>query len=172
MATTIAKPELLVGKRLRRREDPRLITGTATYVDDIKMPGMLYAVIVRSPHAAATIKSMDISKAASHPGVAAVFTGKDTEKVGPVPCGASLPGLVVLLSKNFIRLAAVAILIATPLAWWAMTKWLQDFIYRADMDWKVYLLAGLLVLSITLITVSVQAIKAAMINPVKNLKVE
>ena len=48
MATTIAKPELLVGKRLRRREDPRLITGTATYVDDIKMPGMLYAALVRS----------------------------------------------------------------------------------------------------------------------------
>src|SRR5271169_5988816 len=95
MATTTAKPELLVGKRLRRREDPRLITGTATYVDDIKMPGMLYAVIVRSPHAAALIKSMDISKAAQHPGVAAVFTGKDTEKVGPVPCGASLPGLRV-----------------------------------------------------------------------------
>src|SRR6202161_699503 len=93
MATTIAKPELLVGKRLRRREDPRLITGTATYVDDMKMPGMLHAVIVRSPHAAASIKSMDISKAAAHQGVAAVFTGKDTEKVGPVPCGASLPGL-------------------------------------------------------------------------------
>ena len=49
MATTTAKPELLVGKRLRRREDPRLITGTATYVDDMKMPGMLYATIVRSP---------------------------------------------------------------------------------------------------------------------------
>jgi carbon-monoxide dehydrogenase large subunit len=95
MATTTTKPELLVGKRLRRREDPRLITGTATYVDDMKMPGMLYATIVRSPHAAATIRSMDISKAASHPGVAAVFTGKDTEKVGPVPCGASLPGLRV-----------------------------------------------------------------------------
>ncbi|HXB91793.1 MAG TPA: ABC transporter permease [Puia sp.] len=86
--------------------------------------------------------------------------------------GASLPGLVVLLSKNFIRLAAVAILVAFPLAWWAMTKWLQDFIYRVDMDWKVYLLAGLLVLSITLITVSIQAVKTALINPVKNLKVE
>lgn len=95
MATTTAKPELLVGKRLRRREDPRLITGTATYVDDMKMPGMLYAAIVRSPHAAAKIRSMDTSKAAAHPGVAAVFTGKDTEKVGPVPCGASLPGLRV-----------------------------------------------------------------------------
>jgi carbon-monoxide dehydrogenase large subunit len=95
MATTLTKHETLVGKRIRRREDPRLITGTATYVDDIKMPGMHYASIVRSPHAAANIKSIDISKAAALPGVAAVFIGRDTEKVGPVPCGASLPGLRV-----------------------------------------------------------------------------
>src|SRR5580700_6821645 len=95
MATTTTKPETLVGKRIRRREDPRLITGTATYVDDIKMPGMHYAAIVRSPHAAANIRSMDTSKAAAHKGVLAVFTGKDTENVGAVPCGASLPGLRV-----------------------------------------------------------------------------
>jgi carbon-monoxide dehydrogenase large subunit len=95
MATTLTKHDTLVGKRIRRREDPRLITGTATYVDDIKMPGMHYAAIVRSPHAAANIKSIDITKAAAHPGVAAVFIGRDTEKVGPVPCGASLPGLRV-----------------------------------------------------------------------------
>ena len=95
MATTTTKPETQVGKRLRRREDPRLITGTATYVDDIKMPGMHYAAIVRSPHAAANIRSIDTSKAAAHKGVLAVFTGKDTENVGAVPCGASLPGLRV-----------------------------------------------------------------------------
>src|SRR5262245_50988826 len=93
--TTITKTEKLVGKRIRRREDPRLITGTATYVDDIKMPGMHYAAIVRSPHAAARIRSIDTSKASSHPGVLAVFTGRDTATVGPVPCGASLPGLRV-----------------------------------------------------------------------------
>ncbi|HLX44712.1 MAG TPA: xanthine dehydrogenase family protein molybdopterin-binding subunit [Bryobacteraceae bacterium] len=95
MATTTTKPETLVGKRLRRREDPRLITGTATYVDDIKMPGMHYAAILRSPHAAANIRSIDTSKAASHKGVLAVFTGKDTHDAGAVPCGASLPGLRV-----------------------------------------------------------------------------
>jgi carbon-monoxide dehydrogenase large subunit len=95
MATTTTKTELLVGKRIRRREDPRLITGTATYVDDIQMPGMLHACIVRSPHGAAKIKSIDIQPALEFPGVSAVFTGKDTEKVGPVPCGASLPGLRV-----------------------------------------------------------------------------
>ena len=95
MATTTTKTELLVGKRIRRREDPRLITGTATYVDDIQMPGMQHACIVRSPHGAARIKSIDIKPALEFPGVAAVFVGKDTEKVGPVPCGASLPGLRV-----------------------------------------------------------------------------
>src|SRR5579872_2808590 len=95
MATTTTKTETFVGKRLRRREDPRLITGTATYVDDIKMPGMHHACIVRSPHGAATIKSINIKPALEMPGVAAVFTGKDTEKVGLVPCGASLPGLRV-----------------------------------------------------------------------------
>ncbi|HTR39619.1 MAG TPA: xanthine dehydrogenase family protein molybdopterin-binding subunit [Bryobacteraceae bacterium] len=95
MATTTTKTETLVGKRIKRREDPRLITGTATYVDDIQMPGMHHACIVRSPHGAAKIKSINIKPALEFPGVAAVFSGKDTEKVGPVPCGASLPGLRV-----------------------------------------------------------------------------
>src|SRR3984957_3850832 len=93
MATTTTKTETLVGKRIRRREDPRLITGTSTYVDDIQMPGMHHACIVRSPHGAAKIKSINIKPAFEFPGVAAVYIGKDTEKVGPVPCGASLPGL-------------------------------------------------------------------------------
>src|SRR5580704_3062577 len=119
MATTITKTEPLVGQRIRRREDPRLITGTATYVDDIKMPGMHYACIVRSPHAAAKIRSIDISKAAAHPGVAAVFIGKDTEKVGPVPCGASLPGLrvphhyVLAIDRVYFVGHPVAVVVAT-----------------------------------------------------------
>jgi carbon-monoxide dehydrogenase large subunit len=95
MATTIIKPETLVGKRIRRKEDPRLITGTATYVDDIQMPGMHHACILRSPHAAAKIRSLNVDAARRHPGVAAVFTGADVKGVGPVPCGASLPGLRV-----------------------------------------------------------------------------
>ncbi|HEV2201509.1 MAG TPA: xanthine dehydrogenase family protein molybdopterin-binding subunit [Bryobacteraceae bacterium] len=95
MATTITKTELLVGKRIRRREDPRLITGTATYVDDIQMPGMHHAIVLRSPHAAAKILSINTRAAEGTPGVVAVFTGKDTKHVGPVPCGASLPGLRV-----------------------------------------------------------------------------
>ncbi len=95
MATTMTQTETFVGKRVRRREDPRLITGTATYVEDIQMPGMHYAVIVRSPHAAASIRSVKTKQAEAAPGVVAVYTGKDTERVGPVPCGASLPGLRV-----------------------------------------------------------------------------
>ena len=97
MATTAAPPSTgkLVGKRLRRKEDPRLITGTATYVDDIKLPGMHHACIVRSPYAAARIKSIDVQAALELPGVVAVYTGTDTKEVGPVPCGASLPGLRV-----------------------------------------------------------------------------
>src|SRR5271166_3205482 len=119
MATTTTKTELLVGKRIRRREDPRLITGTATYVDDIQMPGMLHACIVRSPHGAARIKSINIKPALEFPGVAAVFTGKDTEKVGPVPCGASLPGLrvphhyILAIDRVYFVGHPVAVVVAT-----------------------------------------------------------
>lgn len=96
MATpTITKSDRLVGRRIRRREDPRLLTGTATYVEDIKMPGMHHACIVRSPHGAAKIRSINAKAALERPGVVAVFTGEDTQQVGPVPCGASLPGLRV-----------------------------------------------------------------------------
>ncbi len=119
MATTITQTESLVGKRIRRKEDPRLITGTATYVEDIQMPGMHHAAILRSPHAAARIRSIDIQKALSHPGVVAVFTGADVEGVGPVPCGASLPGLRVpahsVLARDRVYFVGhpVAVVVAT-----------------------------------------------------------
>src|SRR5260370_27435105 len=92
MAALITKTEPLVGKSIRRRDDPRRVAGTATYVADIQMPGMHHACILRSPHGAARIRSINIKAASGHPGVAAVFTGKDVAAVGPVPCGASLPG--------------------------------------------------------------------------------
>ncbi len=95
MATTATTPELktYVGKRVRRVEDPRLITGTATYVDDIQKPGMLYAAVLRSPYAAAKISGIAIEKALELPGVKAVYTGKDVESVGPVPCAGSMEDL-------------------------------------------------------------------------------
>jgi carbon-monoxide dehydrogenase large subunit len=119
MATTITRPEKLVGKRIRRREDPRMITGTATYVDDIKMPNMLYATVVRSPHAAANIRSIDTAKAKEHPGVVAVFTGEDTKDVGGVICGVDLPGLrkphhhIIAIDRVYLVGHAVAVVVAT-----------------------------------------------------------
>src|SRR5262252_6752755 len=92
---TATKTESFVGKRVRRREDPRLITGTATYVEDIQMPGMHYAVILRSPHAAARIRAINTKEAEGAPGVVSVFTGKDTKGVGAVPCGIVMPDLRV-----------------------------------------------------------------------------
>lgn len=86
--------------------------------------------------------------------------------------GASLPQLAVLLSLNFIRLALLSIIIAYPLVWWAMRQWLQGFVYRTGMDWRTFGLAGLAVVAIAGLTVSIQAVKTALLNPVKNLKVE
>src|SRR3954453_5024004 len=95
MATTVTKPETLFGKRVRRQEDPRLITGTALYLDDLKMPGMHHACVVRSPHGAAKIRGIDLAAAKALPGVAAIFTGADVVGLGAVPCAASIPGLRV-----------------------------------------------------------------------------
>ena len=86
--------------------------------------------------------------------------------------GASVPDLIGLLSKEFIILVGIAIVIATPVAWWAMTAWLQDFAYRINISWWVFLMAGVSAIIIALITVSFQAIKAAVANPVKSLRTE
>ena len=86
--------------------------------------------------------------------------------------GASVPGIVGLLSSDFIKLILLSILIATPVAWYFMNNWLQDFAYRVDISWWVFVMAGVIALCIALITVSLQAIKAAMANPVKSLRTE
>src|SRR6185436_19738360 len=92
MAATV---ERLLGKSVKRREDPRFITGKETYVDDVKLPGTTYAVFVRSPHAHAKIKKIDTAAAAKHPGVVATFTGADMTGVNSLPCGGLLPELKV-----------------------------------------------------------------------------
>ncbi len=86
--------------------------------------------------------------------------------------GASVGQVSTMLTKEFIKLVLFACIIAFPLSWWAMSKWLQDFAYRINISWAVYLIAGIVALSIALITVSFQAIKAALANPVKNLRTE
>ena len=86
MTATIA-PARVFGSGIRRREDPRLLTGTARYTDDIVLPGMVHAAILRSPHAHARIARLDTSRAKAAPGVVAVFTGADVENVlKPIPC--------------------------------------------------------------------------------------
>jgi ABC-type antimicrobial peptide transport system permease subunit len=86
--------------------------------------------------------------------------------------GGSVVGIVKLLSKDFLKLVITAIVIATPLAWWAMNKWLLSFAYRININWWIFLVAGASALLIALMTVSFQAIKAAMANPVKSLRTE
>lgn len=86
--------------------------------------------------------------------------------------GASVTSIVTLLSKDFLKLILLAILIASPLAWWAMNNWLQDFAYKVDISWWVFALAGGLTIGIALLTVSFQSIKAALMNPVKSLRSE
>jgi carbon-monoxide dehydrogenase large subunit len=87
----------LVGARIRRREDPRLITGRATYVDDVKAIGMLYATFVRSPYGHAKIRSLDLSAAKNHPGVFAAYAGSDLAQAGvkDLPCAHKLADLLV-----------------------------------------------------------------------------
>lgn len=86
--------------------------------------------------------------------------------------GASISSLVLLLSKEFLVLVAVAILIASPIAYYAMNKWLADFVYRIDIGWWVFGVSGGVAVVIALFTVSYQSIKAALMNPVKSLKTE
>ena len=86
--------------------------------------------------------------------------------------GASISSITTLMSKDFIKLVVIAIVIASPIAWWAMTKWEQDFAYRAPISWWVFAAAGTAAIIIALITVSFQSIKAALMNPVNSLKAE
>jgi putative ABC transport system permease protein len=86
--------------------------------------------------------------------------------------GASIPGIVSMIAKDFLKLVFFASVIAFPVAWWAMHKWLQDFAYRVDIYWWVFAVAGLAAVVIALLTVSFQAIKAAVANPVKSLRTE
>jgi putative ABC transport system permease protein len=86
--------------------------------------------------------------------------------------GASVSNIVVLLSADFLKLVLIAIVIASPIAWYAMHRWLQDFEYRINIPWWVFVVAGVLSILIAFLTVSFQSIKAALVNPVKSLRSE
>jgi ABC-type antimicrobial peptide transport system permease subunit len=86
--------------------------------------------------------------------------------------GASVSGIVRLLSAEFVKLVLIALVIAIPIAWWAMSKWLEDFAYRVKIEWWMFAVTGLAAVLIALFTLSFQAIKAAIANPVKSLRNE
>ena len=106
-------------------------------------------------------------------GLATLTVVRRTREIGiRKVLGASVSGVVRLLSKEFLVLVIIAALIAFPLGWWAMNKWLEDFAYRVHIEWWVFPVAGIAALLIALLTVSFQAIKAALANPVKSLRTE
>ncbi|MEO7766432.1 MAG: FtsX-like permease family protein, partial [Ferruginibacter sp.] len=104
----------------------------------------------------------------------ATFTAEQrTKEIGiRKVLGASVAGIVRMLSTDFLKLVLVAACIALPVAWLAMGKWLQNFAYHINIDWKVFILAGAIAALIALLTVSFQAIRAAVSNPVKSLRAE
>ncbi|MEP7323273.1 MAG: ABC transporter permease [Saprospiraceae bacterium] len=86
--------------------------------------------------------------------------------------GASIGGILYLLSKDLVQLIIIAAFLAFPIAWWLMHNWLQNFAYRTDISWWIFLVSGVLVIVISLFTVSYQSIMAALMNPVRSLKTE
>ena len=86
--------------------------------------------------------------------------------------GASVGSVTALLSKDFLKLVGISFLIASPIAWYAMSQWLKNYSYRVNIEWWVFAITGLLSIVIALATVSFQAIKAAIANPVKSLRTE
>jgi putative ABC transport system permease protein len=106
-------------------------------------------------------------------GLAAFNAEKRAKEIGiRKVLGASVTQITYKLSKDFLKLVGIAIIISTPIAWYAMNKWLEDFSYRIEMSWGVFALAIFLAILIAIITVSFQSIKAAIVNPIKSLKTE
>jgi putative ABC transport system permease protein len=106
-------------------------------------------------------------------GLAAYTAERRTKEIGVRKVlGASVSGIAALLSKDFVKLVCISCLVAFPLSWWAMHNWLMNYEYRIDISWWIFFAAGIVAILIALITVSFQAIKAAVANPVKSLRTE
>jgi carbon-monoxide dehydrogenase large subunit len=139
MATQVEETTAgLIGARMKRVEDPGMITGTATYIDDLKLPGMAHVAILRSPYAHARIKGIDTARAAEEPGVAAVYTGKDFEHLPPLPCAwhasgtenfVATPRALELDRVTFTGAGVAAVVAETKIA-------AEDALALIEVDWE------------------------------------
>jgi putative ABC transport system permease protein len=106
-------------------------------------------------------------------GLASFTAEQRTKEIGiRKVMGSSVSGIVLLLTRDFAWLVLIAILLASPIAWYGMQRWLEDFAYRTDIHWWLFAAAGLAALVVSLLTVSTQALKAAVMNPIKALRSE
>src|SRR4051812_5142559 len=140
MATTVPDTRTAgpIGARMKRVEDPRLLTGSARYLDDVVLPGMAYVAILRSPHAHARIKGIDSSRAEALPGVVGVFTGQDFADIPALPCAWQAGGVtnnvvtprVLEVDKVTHMGAGVAAVVADT------REAAEDALGMIDVDWE------------------------------------
>ena len=106
-------------------------------------------------------------------GLAAYSTGQRTKEIGIRKIlGASVAGIVAMISKEYLKMACISLLIAAPIGWFFMEEWLKDFAYRVEIEWWIFLIAGVATFALSLLTVSSQSVKAALSNPVDSIRNE